>query len=67
MELEDIACEELGLKPAPISNQIIQRDRYARVASAWHFLRVVLKSLRYQYRSLGKETESFMRPKEYFG
>ncbi len=31
LELEEIACEELGLKPAPVSNQVIQRDRYARV------------------------------------
>ncbi len=34
LELEEIACEELGLKPAPVSNQVIQRDRYARVATA---------------------------------
>jgi len=34
LELEEYACEELGLKPAPISNQVIQRDRYARLASA---------------------------------
>jgi adenylosuccinate lyase len=29
IELEEYVCEELGLKPAPISNQVIQRDRYA--------------------------------------
>ncbi len=34
LELEEYACEELGLKPAPASNQVIQRDRYARLASA---------------------------------
>jgi adenylosuccinate lyase len=28
-EVERIACEKLGLKPAPISTQIIQRDRHA--------------------------------------
>lgn len=33
MELEEIVCDELGLKPAPVSNQIIQRDRYARLVS----------------------------------
>jgi len=31
MELEEIVCEELNLKPAPVSNQIIQRDRYASI------------------------------------
>jgi adenylosuccinate lyase len=34
LELEKIACKELKLKPAPVSNQVIQRDRYARLASA---------------------------------
>ncbi|MGP1561229.1 MAG: adenylosuccinate lyase [Helicobacteraceae bacterium] len=33
LELETLACAELGLKPAPVSNQIIQRDRYARLAT----------------------------------
>lgn len=31
IELEELVCAELGLKPAPVSNQVIQRDRYARV------------------------------------
>lgn len=34
LELEEYTCEELGLKPAPVSNQVIQRDRYARLATA---------------------------------
>lgn len=34
LELEELTCEELGLKAAPASNQVIQRDRYARLASA---------------------------------
>jgi adenylosuccinate lyase len=34
LELEELTCKELGLKPAPVSNQVIQRDRYARLASA---------------------------------
>ncbi len=33
LELEELTCEELGLKPAPASNQVVQRDRYARLAS----------------------------------
>lgn len=31
MELEELVCADLGLSPAPVSNQVIQRDRYARV------------------------------------
>jgi adenylosuccinate lyase len=34
IELEEYVCEELGLKPEPVSNQVIQRDRYARMISA---------------------------------
>ena len=33
MELEELVCAELGLKAAPVSNQVIQRDRYARLMS----------------------------------
>ncbi|WP_024114633.1 adenylosuccinate lyase [Helicobacter pylori] len=31
LELEELACQFLGLKTANISNQVIQRDRYARL------------------------------------
>ncbi len=34
LELEEYTCEALGLKPAPASNQVIQRDRYARLATS---------------------------------
>ncbi|UFS62517.1 adenylosuccinate lyase [Sulfurimonas sp. HSL-3221] len=34
LELEEYTCEELGLQPAPASNQVIQRDRYARLATS---------------------------------
>jgi adenylosuccinate lyase len=41
-ELERIACERLGLEPAPSSTQILQRDRHAELLSA---LAVVASSL----------------------
>ncbi len=31
--LEEIACKRLGLEPAPVSTQIIQRDRHAELLS----------------------------------
>ncbi len=31
LELEELACEYLGLSSAPVSNQVIQRDRYAKL------------------------------------
>lgn len=34
IELEELVCESLGLTPAPVSNQIIQRDRYAALMNA---------------------------------
>ena len=34
IELEEFVCKELDLKPAPVSNQVIQRDRYANLMNA---------------------------------
>src|SRR6185295_18475926 len=33
-EVERVACERLGLEPAPSSTQILQRDRHAELLSA---------------------------------
>jgi adenylosuccinate lyase len=41
-EIERLACERLGLEPAPSSTQILQRDRHAELLSA---LAVVASSL----------------------
>ncbi|HLE98281.1 MAG TPA: adenylosuccinate lyase [Gaiellaceae bacterium] len=41
-EVERIACESLGLEPAPSSTQILQRDRHAEVLAA---LAIVASSL----------------------
>ena len=41
-EIERLACERLGLEPAPTSTQILQRDRHAELLSA---LAVVASSL----------------------
>ena len=35
LELEEYAMAELGLKPEPCSNQVIHRDRYARLATVF--------------------------------
>jgi len=50
LELEELACEELGLKPAPVSNQVIQRDRYARLASALALLASSVEKFAVQVR-----------------
>lgn len=41
-EVERLACERLGLQPAPISTQIIQRDRHAEYVST---LAIIASSL----------------------
>jgi adenylosuccinate lyase len=41
-ELEEKACARLGLTPAPVSNQVLQRDRHARFVTT---LAVIASSL----------------------
>ncbi len=50
LELEEIAMQELGLKPAPVSNQVIQRDRYARLATALALLASSIEKFAVQVR-----------------
>ncbi|KIM04171.1 MAG: adenylosuccinate lyase [Sulfurovum sp. AS07-7] len=50
LELEEIACKELGLTPAPVSNQVIQRDRYARLATALALLASSIEKFAVQIR-----------------
>jgi len=64
MELEEIACKELGLKPAPISNQVIQRDRYARLATALALLASSIEKFAVEIRHL-QRTEVY-EAEEYF-
>lgn len=50
LELEEYAMEELGLKPAPASNQVIQRDRYARLATTLGLLASSIEKFAVQVR-----------------
>lgn len=50
IELEEYAMEELGLKPAPASNQVIQRDRYARLATSLALLASSVEKFAVQVR-----------------
>ncbi len=51
-EVERIACAELGLTPAPISNQIIQRDRHAQFMTTLAILAGSLEKIATEIRSL---------------
>lgn len=64
MELEELVCKELGLKPAPVSNQVIQRDRYARLMSDLALLASSCEKIAVEIRHL-QRTEVY-EAEEYF-
>ncbi len=49
-KVEAIACEELGLTPAPASTQIVQRDRHAEVLSTLAILGSTLEKIALEVR-----------------
>lgn len=51
-EVEEIACRNLGLSPAPISNQIIQRDRHAQFITTLAIIASSLEKFATEIRSL---------------
>ena len=64
IELEELVCENLGLKPAPVSNQVIQRDRYARVIADLALLASSCEKIAVEIRHL-QRTEVY-EAEEYF-
>lgn len=63
LELEEVVCEDLGLSPAPASNQIIQRDRYAAFFNALALLasscEKIAVAVRHYQRTEVYEAEEF--------
>jgi adenylosuccinate lyase len=53
-ELERIACERLGLEPAPTSTQILQRDRHAELLAALAVVAASLDSFALELRHLAR-------------
>jgi adenylosuccinate lyase len=51
-QIEKIACDVLGLKPAPITTQVISRDRHAQFVSALAILASVIERLAIEIRHL---------------
>jgi adenylosuccinate lyase len=51
-EVERTACKKLGLTPAPISSQIIQRDRHAQFATSFAIIASSLEKFATEIRSL---------------
>jgi adenylosuccinate lyase len=50
--VEDRVCQELGLEVAAVSNQIIQRDRYAHFISTLALIAATLEKIATEIRSL---------------
>ncbi len=63
-EVEEKACAKLGLQPAPISTQIIQRDRHAQYMTTLALVGASLEKLATEIRALQK-TE-VLEVEEYF-
>jgi adenylosuccinate lyase len=51
-EVEEEACRLLGLDPAPISNQVVQRDRHAEFATTLAIVAASLEKVATEIRSL---------------
>jgi len=64
LELEEYAMKELGLKPEPCSNQVVHRDRYARLATALALMASTIEKFAVQVRHL-QRTEVY-EAEEYF-
>lgn len=63
-KVEEMACRNLGLTPAPVSNQVIQRDRHAAFVSAIAQLGASLGKIATEIRHL-QRTE-VLEAEEYF-
>ena len=53
-DIEARVCERLGLKPAPVSSQVIQRDRHAELLSALAVAAASLEKFALEIRGLQK-------------
>ncbi len=63
LKLEELTCKDLGLRPAPASNQVIQRDRYAQLFNALALLasscEKIAVAIRHYQRTEVYECEEF--------
>src|SRR4051794_26822903 len=53
-EVERVACERLGLQPAPVSTQILQRDRHAELLSVLALTAASLEKFALEIRHLAR-------------
>ncbi|NQT30592.1 MAG: adenylosuccinate lyase [Candidatus Saganbacteria bacterium] len=53
-KVEELTCKKLGLEPAPISNQVIQRDRHAEFMAVLAITAGTLEKIALEIRGLQK-------------
>src|SRR6185369_9668953 len=53
-EVERVACERLGLEPAPVSTQILQRDRHAELLSTLALVAASIERFALELRHLSR-------------
>ncbi|QQS37859.1 MAG: adenylosuccinate lyase [Ignavibacteriales bacterium] len=63
-EVEKYVCEKMGLSPAPVSTQVIQRDRHAEFLSVLALIGATLEKISIEIRHL-QRTE-VLEAEEYF-
>lgn len=63
-KVEEYVCEKLGLKPAPITNQVIQRDHHAFFIDTLAIIGSMLEKIAFELRHL-QRTE-VLEAEEYF-
>jgi adenylosuccinate lyase len=63
-KVEEYVCEKMGLKPAPVSTQVIQRDRHAEFLTTLAVIGATLEKIAIEIRHL-QRTE-VLEAEEYF-
>lgn len=62
-KVEEYVCEKMGLKPAPVSTQVIQRDRHAEFITTLSIIAAMLEKIAIEIRHLQRtevlEAEEF--------
>ena len=63
-QVEEYVCEKMGLKPAPVTTQVIQRDRHAQFLTTLAIIGATLEKIAIEIRHL-QRTE-VLEAEEYF-
>lgn len=64
-EVEEYVCEELGLQPAPVSTQTLQRDRHAHYMSVLALIGSTMEKMAVEVRHL--QRSEVREAEEFFG